>query len=185
MAIDPSNYDALINFARFRTKLGDHEAALELYTRATEALPDNSDAPFTLALLLRGLDRIEEAKRYVHLGVKRAEEQLRLHPEGSRPLQLGAAALAGIGEGERAKQWMERALIIDPDDSHLKYNAACMWVQIGDFDRAFDLLEQWIKHVGVESAKWFMHDPDIDPLRTEPRYAGLIAMLDERAANLI
>ena len=184
LAIDPMNYDALLYFARFRTKVGDHEAALDLYTRATEALPDNSDAPFTLALALRALKRDEEAKRYVYLGVKRAEEQLRLHPEGSRPLQLGAAALAGIGEGEQAKQWMERAMVIDPDDSHLKYNAACMWVQIGDFDRAFDLLEQWIKHVGVAAAKWFMHDPDIDPLRTEPRYARLVAMLDERAANL-
>ena len=178
LSIDPMNYDALLNFARFHTKVGHHEAALELYTRATEALPDNSDAPFTLALALRALNRIEEAKRYVHLGVKRAEEQLRLHPEGSRPLQLGAAALAGIGEGEQAKQWMERALVIDPDDTHLKYNAACMWVQIGDFERAFDLLEQWIQNVGVESAQWFMHDPDLDPLRDHARYPALLKKLD-------
>ena len=183
LAIDPMNYDALINFARFRTKFGEHEAALELYTRATEALPDNSDAPFTLALALRGVKRDEEAKRYVHLGVKRAEEQLRLHPESSRPLQLGAAALAGIGERDLAKQWMERALLVDPDDTHFSYNAACMWVQLGEIDRAFDLLEQWIKHVGVESAKWFMHDPDIDPLRSDPRYVRLVAMLGEQAKS--
>ena len=183
LAIDPMNYDALLNFARFHTKLGDYEAALELYTRATEALPDNSDAPFTLALALRGVKRDEEAKRYVHLGIKRAEEQLRLHPESSRPLQLGAAALAGIGEGERAKQWMERALLVDPDDTHLAYNAACMWVQLGERERAYDLLERWIQHVGVESAKWFMHDPDIDPLRGDPRYDRLVAMLDARTAS--
>ena len=183
LALDPMNYDALLNLARFRTKLGEHEAAIEFYTRATEALPDNSDAPFTLALALRGAKRDEEAKRYVHLGVKRAEEQLRLHPESSRPLQLGAAALAGIGEGDLARQWMGRALMVDPDDTHLAYNAACMWVQLGNHDRAFDLLEKWIQHVGVESAKWFMHDPDIDPLRGDPRYDRLVAMLDARTAG--
>ena len=171
-----------IEKARQATKKA-HEAAIELFTRATEALPDNSDAPFTLALALRGAKRDEEAKRYVHLGVKRAEEQLRLHPESSRPLQLGAAALAGIGEGDLARHWMGRALMVDPDDTHLAYNAACMWVQLGEHDRAFDLLEKWIQHVGVESAKWFMHDPDIDPLRDDSRYPRLVALLDARTPS--
>ena len=31
------------------------------------------------------------------LGLKRAEEALRLHPESSRPAQLGAAVLAATG----------------------------------------------------------------------------------------
>ena len=86
------------------------------------------------------------------LGLKRAEEALRLHPETSRPAQLGATTLASLGQVEKAKAWMERALAIDPDDTHIQYNAACMWAQLGDLDRALDLLENWAAHVGREKS---------------------------------
>ena len=49
---------------------------------------------------------------------------MRLHPENSRPAQLGAPTLARLGETERAKEWLERALFLDPEDSIAAYNAA-------------------------------------------------------------
>jgi adenylate cyclase len=180
LALDPQSFDANFHYARFCVKRSDQERAVQLFTRAVEIQPDQSDAPFMLSLSLFALKRAEESERYGRLGLKRAEEQLRLHPESSRPLQLGAGVLARIGETDRAKRWIERALIIDPDDTHLKYNAACMWAMLGEHDRAFELLEEWIRHVGPDSGVWFLHDPDIDPLRDDPRYAGLTALIDEQ-----
>ena len=37
----------------------------------------------------------------------------------------GAIALAALGERERAKEWMNRALLIDPDNMNARYNFAC------------------------------------------------------------
>lgn len=79
---------------------------------------------------------------------------------------------------------MDRALAIDPDDPHIGYNAACMWAQIGDFDRAFDYLDRWACHSGTENRDWMLHDPDLDPLRSSPRYDHLLELLNARIAKL-
>ena len=174
LELDPNSFEANLAFARFCVGEGHLERAVDLYKRAVESQPDDSQAAFLLQLLLRSLGRSEESERYARLGLKRAEEQLRLHPESSRPAQLGATALAHLGETDRAKAWMDRALAIDPDDANTKYNAACMWAQLGESDRAFEYLEDWIQHVGPDLKSWFESDADLEPLRDHPRYRKLL-----------
>ena len=178
LELDPNSFDASLAFARFCVTGSDIERAIELYKRAVESQQDDSQAPFLIQLLLRGIGRTEESEKYARLGLKRAEEQLRLHPESSRPAQLGATALANLGEIDRAKAWMDRALAIDPDDANTKYNAACMWAQLGEPERAFEFLEDWIQHVGPDLKSWFKHDADLEPLRDHPRYQKLVEIID-------
>ena len=78
--------------------------------------------------------------------------------------------------------WLERALAIDPDDNNAIYNAACVWAQIDEADRAIDLLEKWARDIGTEQKNWFLHDSDLDPIRDHPRYAGLIELIDQTLA---
>ena len=85
------------------------------------------------------------------LRLKRAEEALRLHPEESKPAQIGAIALASLGERDRAKEWLARALAIDPDDNIARYNAACTYSLLGEIDRAIDLLEICLAAVWTRS----------------------------------
>ncbi|MEO5809463.1 MAG: adenylate/guanylate cyclase domain-containing protein, partial [Sphingomicrobium sp.] len=174
LELDPNSFDANLAYARFRVTEGDFDRAVELYRRAVESQQDDSQAPILLQMLLRLIGRDEEAKKYARLGLKRAEEQLRLHPESSRPAQLGATALANLGETDQAKAWMDLALAIDPDDANTKYNAACMWAQLGEPEKAFDFLEDWIQHVGPDLKSWFEHDSDLMPLRDHPRYQKLL-----------
>ncbi len=72
---------------------------------------------------------------------------------------------------------MARALAIDPDDLGTQYNAAGVFAVLGEYDKAFDLLEPYLQHVGPEKKRWFMHDSDIDPLRSHPRYARLLELI--------
>ena len=100
------------------------------------------------------------------MGLKRAEEALRKFPESSRPAQLGATTLAAHGRIRPGPidGWIGRSPSI-PDDPHIRYNAACMWAQLGELDRAFDYLDEWANHSGTENRDWMLHDPDLDPLR--------------------
>lgn len=174
LAIEPNNFEANYLFARLCIKQGRRERAADLLIRAVEVQPGDSQSAFLLNNVLRGLGRLEESERYGRLGLKRAEEQLRLHPESSRPAQLGACVLARLGERERAVEWIERALSIDPEDVNCQYNAACVWAVLGEDERAFDQLQLWAKQTGADSRRWLGHDPDFDRLREHPRYKDLV-----------
>jgi adenylate cyclase len=184
LELDPNHFEANLFYARHWARFGEFERALPYFTRATEVQPDDCQAPFLLDQVLRALSRREEGLPYAQMGLKRAEEALRKFPESSRPAQLGATTLASMGEYDEARLWMDRALAIDPDDPHIGYNAACMWAQIGDLDRAFDYLERWANHSGMENRDWMLHDPDLDRIRSHPRYAQFLEFLNDRIAKL-
>ncbi|CDM61316.1 adenylate cyclase 3 (plasmid) [Rhizobium favelukesii] len=62
--------------------------------------------------------------------------------ENSSPAQLGALALAYLGERDRAKEWAARTLAIDPDDLNGMYNIACAYLHMGEHEAALDLLRR-------------------------------------------
>ncbi len=180
LELDPNYFEANLFFARHLHRTGQSERSIPYFIRATEVQPDDCQAPLLLDQTLRALGRKAEGEPYARMGLKRAEEALRKFPESSRPAQLGAATLACLGEADHAKQWMERALAIDPDDTHIKYNAACMWSQIGEVERALDMFQVWASHVGPENKIWMQRDPDLDPIRTHPRYPKLLDLIDAK-----
>ena len=143
---------------------------MPLFERAVELNPDDWQSPMLVDSVLMALDREADAERYARIGIKRAEEALRLHPENSRPAQLGAPTLARIGEREKAIDWLERAMFIDPDDPIVSYNAACTYTQLGEVDQAFDALERWAGNSGSEMELWIETDSDFDPIRSDPRF---------------
>ena len=178
--LDSNSFEANLFFGRHWHRVGSGEKALPYFVRATEVQPDDCQAPLLLYQTMRALGRGDEGEQYARMGIKRAEEALRRYPESSRPAQLGAAAMVSLGETAQAKEWMERALAIDPDDTHIKYNAACMWAQMGETERALDLLEQWASHVGRENKDWMKEDPDLASLRDHPRYAKIVELIDAK-----
>ncbi|MCL6741331.1 adenylate/guanylate cyclase domain-containing protein [Sphingomonas sp. RB56-2] len=183
LEIDPNNFEANLFYGRHWMSIGEYDRSLRYFMRATEVQPDDFQAPFLLEGSLRALGRADEGVPYVRMGVKRAEEALQKYPESSRPAQLGATALAAIGEVDQARRWIERALAIDPDDPHIKYNAACVYAQLGEVDKAFDFLEQWATHSGVENRDWMLHDPDLDALRENPRHQHIIDIIEARIGS--
>ena len=174
LELDPNCYEANLAYARHARGIGQLDRSAGLFIRALEINPDDYQAPLLIQSILSALGRADEAEKYARLGLARAEEALRLHPEGSRPAQLGAGVLAWLGEREDAIRWIERALWIDPSDAQAQYNAACAWALLGEVERALDVLEGWAKQGGVLARNWLERDPDLDPLRSHPRYAELL-----------
>ncbi len=176
LALDPNCFEAHISFAQFCVTGGDFERAATHYMRALELQPDDYASPILLTNVFRSLGRPEDSAKYARLGVKRAEEALRLHPEESKPAQLGAIALVALGERDRAKDWLALVLAIDPDDNIARYNAACTYSLLGEIDRAIDLLEICLQQVASDFKLWFKNDSDLDPIRSHPRYQKLLEL---------
>ena len=174
LALDPNCFPAHNFYAEFSGSVGEFERAVTHYMRALELQQDDYQSPMMLATVLRSLKRKDESERYARLALKRAEVALQLHPESSKPALVGAIQLAALGERERALEWLARGLAIDPGDNLSRYNAACVHAQLGDLDRAIDLLEIWISQTGMDFKRWFQNDSDLDSIRNHPRYKKLL-----------
>jgi adenylate cyclase len=180
LALDSNSFEANLAYARLARGIGDLERSVELFVRALEVQPTDYQAPLLVQSILHALGRHGEAEKYARLGLARAEEALRLHPEGSRPAQLAAPAAAMMGDRSEAIRWIERALWIGTDDAQAQYNVACAWSLLGEVERALDVLEEWSKRGGVLAKNWLEQDPDLAPIRSNPRYPELVARMAER-----
>ena len=180
LALDPNSADAHFAYARYLVPTGNLAKALEHFERATALDPDDWLSPLLAEPLLITLGRIAEGDRCGWMGIKRAEEAMRLHPENGRPAQLGAPTLARLGETERAKEWLERSMMLDPDDPIVAYNAACTYAQLGDLDRMFAALERWSAESGIEQELWLETDNDFDSVRGNPVFVELCERVKQR-----
>jgi adenylate cyclase len=185
LELDPNCYEANLAYARHSRGVGNLEKSVGLFTRALEVQPNDYQAPILLESILRALGHNKEADKYARLGLSRAEEALRVHPEGSRPAQLGCCAHARLGNREEAIRWIERALWIDPDDAQAQYNVACAWSLLGEPEKALDMLDTWAERRGVLARNWLERDPDLIPIRSHPRYAKLLAKIEAESAERI
>ena len=75
---------------------------------------------------------------------------------------------------ERAREWVARALAIDPEDPLTLYNVACGYTKLGELDAAFEMLGRSIRNGGPELTNWVKYDSDLDGLRRDKRYQKFI-----------
>jgi adenylate cyclase len=88
-----------------------------------------------------------------------------------------------MGEAERAKDWINRALLIDPDNMNARYNFACaLTTRLHDPDAALELLGPVFETLAIGFLNHTKADPDLDPLREDPRFQAMIAAAETRLA---
>jgi adenylate cyclase len=179
LALNPDSYEAHYFYARSNFAQGKVDRSAALFERAAELKPDDYQVPCLLVGIYKSLGRRQDAKNAARKGVELAERELILHPEDSRPAQLGAGAWFLLGEKERAREWTARSLTIDPDDLVAQYNAACSYSRLGDIDTALGLLEKCLPNLGHEKVNWAKYDSELDPLRRHPRYLKLFERIDK------
>jgi adenylate cyclase len=83
---------------------------------------------------------------------------------------FGVSALGVLGEGERTKEWIDRALLIDPDNLTMRYNFACtLATHLKDASAALEMLGDVLAKATPEFLAYVKLDPDLDPIREDPR----------------
>ena len=72
-------------------------------------------------------------------------------------------------------------MLLDPDNLGMRYNLACdLVVNLRDFDGALELLGPVFRNGGAAQLTWLKSDPDIDPLRDDPRFQALVEETEKR-----
>lgn len=106
--------------------------------------------------------------------VERAEKVLDQDPSNGAALGMIANGLAILGEKDRAKDWIDRAMLIEPDNRNTRYNFACVLAnELNDQEAAIDMLEPAFTQCGEFMIRLAETDPDFDVLRDLPRFQKL------------
>ena len=126
---------------------------------------------------------MEAARRAARRAVDRTERIVAREPDNGSALGVGVLALSVLGEVERAKEWAERARLLDPDNLHMQYDLVCTYVEWGEFDTALDLLERMLEKLPVEFVSWVKVDADVDRVRDHPRFKAILAQAEARLAQ--
>ncbi len=120
----------------------------------------------------RALGRLDDAKEASRQVLELLPNYLLQNPDDARARMVYAITLASDGRHDDAVAEGNHALELSPDDPLMLYNVACLFAQLREIDRAVDALQRAVK-AGYWDYGWMVHDPDLDPLRKDPRFIEL------------
>ena len=162
---------ALANFYMFRGKVAD---ARRHFEKAASVMDSDYHAWGMLTSCHFALGDGELGLESAKMTLQQVEQVLSQDPSNGAAISFGVHALAVLGERERAMEWMERALLIDPDNLNMRYNFACTLARdFRDPDGALRMLESCLSRLQGSLGN-VEHDPDLDSVRDDPRFQKIL-----------
>jgi adenylate cyclase len=183
LELDPESYEVNRSAGRLNYQLHRHEDAIRYYEKASGLVEADINSASILMSSYTALGDVEGMRRSAQRVLKRAEAILVHDQNNSMVAGYSAYALAALGEGERAKARMERALLIDPSNFNMRYNFACaISVYLKDKEVALDMLGPVFETISDTFLPYAKVDPDLELLRKHPRYLAMLTKAEARLA---
>lgn len=176
--LDPNSYEVLYSYGRMLMVVHDYPNALKVMRRASLVRPDEYQ-PYVMATqLVEELEGEESHLEQLKEAIKRIEGRLRCCPSESRAYVLGSLLYLKLGNREKGREYVQRAMQLDPT-SGTYYNAACFHSLDGDYEKAIETLEKAYE-LGINFSAWTKEDPDFKPIINDPRVQAILAKMDTR-----
>jgi adenylate cyclase len=157
--------------------------AIRYYGKAMTLMETDLHSVAMLPSCYMAVGDTASALHTARMTLSRAERAIAEDPTNAVAMAFGSYALATLGQGERAKEWMNRALAIDPDNLSARYNFACaLSLHLKDTDAALEMLAPVLAKRSLSMLNHTKIDPDFDRLRADPRYLAMIAAAEARLA---
>ena len=184
LRLDPESYD--VNFAagQLYYQMRRFDDAILHFEKAATTVETDFSAAGMLASCHTAIGDKEGARRAARRALERCEKIVAVEPDNGSAMGFAVGALAVLGEVERAKEWAERAILLDPDNVNLRYNFACTLItDLHDFDAALDMLGPRFETMSIEVLNWVKSDPDLDAIRDHPRFKAMLEAAEARLAH--
>jgi adenylate cyclase len=183
LRLDPESYEVNRSAAYLRYRQHRPGEAARYFEKAMTLVESDINSAHMLISCYSAIGGTEAVARVSHLTFSRAERILAQDPNNATAIQYGANALAALEQAARFKEWMNRALLIDPDNIKSRFNFACALVRLKDTDAALELLGPVFEKLAIGLLNHARADPALDPLREDPRFKALVAAAETRLAR--
>ena len=184
LRLDPESYEANRTAGRLNYQLHRYEQAVRLYEKAASLMDGDLSSVLTLVSRYAVLGNAAGLHSAAERGLKRADAMLLRDQNNSGVVAYSAYALAALGEGERAKARMQRAMVIDPGNWNMRYNFACaLSVYLRDKEAALEMLRSVFATISDANLPYAKADPDLAFVRDDPRHPAMVAEAEARLAS--
>ncbi|HET7161342.1 MAG TPA: hypothetical protein VFI32_01535 [Rhodanobacteraceae bacterium] len=183
LKLDPESYEVNRTAARLEYMRHRFAEAARFYEKAVALMDSDVNSAMMLVSTYRALGDVADMRRAAEVALKRADNFLTHDQSNSGVIAYSANALGALGEGDRAKARMNRAMLMDPDNWNMRYNFACaLMAYLGDKDAALEILDWLLERATQPLLDYVKTDPDFDPLHEDPRYQAMVAAAEARLA---
>ncbi len=182
LKLDPDSWEVNREAARMLFRHGHIREAIPYFEKAGSLNDTDWHNPLMLITCYEAIGDQEQLLKAATKVCQRVQQAIAMDPTNGTALACGAHALAILGDKDRAREWLRRALVLDPDNLVMRYNSACtILLRFGDAEEALNTLERFFET--VTSSTWIMHaeaDPDLHSIRDDARFKKMLAEAKER-----
>ena len=181
LQLNPESWEVNKEAARIYYRQGRLEDATAFLEKATSLADTDFHSRGMLSALYLARGNVEGARGCAAKVIDQVESALARNPDNGAALAYGVLSFAAVGELDRAREWMERALLLDPDNMYMRYNLA--WPVLAFFkdkDQALELLEPALAKGGKTLVSLASADRNLDALRGDPRFRQILEAAQQR-----
>src|SRR5262245_42709266 len=136
--LDPESWEVNREAGRLYYRLRRFEEAIRYFEQAAATRESDWGSCGMLVSCYTQVGDIDNARRCARLTLGYAQKVVAVEPDGTVMAQA-VGALAVLGETQRAMDWVERAVLLDPDNMNMRYNLACAIIaDLGDAETELD-----------------------------------------------
>ena len=185
LALAPDSWEVNKEAGGIQVWQGNFEQAARYYGRCVALVPEDLHSWDMLLMAFRALNddlRLQRAAKSMRAN---AEMMIEREPNNYYAYARGANALVMLDDLATAKDWIQRALLIAPDNLDIRYNFACtLFTHPATFDLGLDHLEYVFSRSVGSIIRRADIDTDLDPVRDHPRFKAIYTAAMKRIAKI-
>ncbi len=182
LRLDPESFEVNTAAARLYFTQRRLVDAIRFYEKAAALMETDFSSVSMLMTSYKALGDVDRCRLAAQRTLARAEKITTQEPDNGMALGYVVVSLCVLGEAERAKDLAKRAMLLDPDNLTMRYNFACGFASLREFEMALDLLGPVFERDAAETILWTKVDPDLDAVRELPRFKAMMEKADARLA---
>jgi len=177
----PDSWEVNKEAARIVYRQNKIPEAIRLLEKATELMESDFSGWGMLAASYLAVGNVPGVQHCAKKVSEQVEEVLARDPDNGSALAFGSFSFAALGQRDRSREWLERALLLDPHNLYMRFNLAWpLIVFLKDNKAAMEILEPVLAKAGANLIRLVAAERKLDPLREDPRFEQMLAWAMER-----